>query len=486
MKYWKSISTIILGLVLLSSCGSESEHTKLIPEDANLVVTVNVGSIKSKNTDLESVLKYLEGDIDEQMQKVLNSGINLSDKVYIFSNMDTENQPYFGGVALLDDAAKFEETVKAEMDDAEISEEEGLKIAVKGDEIIAWNEKTVAFANANGKEESIKLAKRILSGGESSLLASSDNFKESIKKDADISYWMNVGNIKDDAEKIDLQFSMINEEIDLSDTYVNGAVNFENGEVNAESNFYGTESSTKLIGAIFGKKVDGALMKAAAGEGLLGAMAIGINLEGLINALKEKHGDDVKNALSQAQMDEASITDILSGDMVGTFNGMIIEEGPYGPRPRGANFSVLIGIKSKEKCEEMLKKLGLEPENGLYSIPMVPGVSAKITDKYIIATGMEEEFASKAMNGEAGSLSENDQFKNEIVSFFMDFDAMPKELKDELKRGNPLVEELTSTNITVKQDGNVTTSTVVIKLKNTDKNSFSVIAKKLSDEDEMM
>ncbi len=471
-------ATLAAGVLIFSSCGGTPEHASLLPTDANMVATIDIGSMKDKATDLDAIIGYLSGDKDETGEMILNSGVSLDQKAYVFGSVKEEG-PYAGGIFLIDDRAKLEATLLKLQPSLEITDDGEYRVASSGRrEVLVMSETVGVFISAdNGAEEATTIAKGLFTQ-EESLLDVNDNFKESTDNDFDIAMWSDLGSLKDVLGMMDSDLEIINEEIDLTDSYVSGGIAFNDGSVDMEASFIGGENASKLIAGV-GKEFDADVANQVAGETLIAAAAFGIDIDKLLATIDEKDkGEELDEALAETNMTREQLTSIFSGDIAAGLNNVVM--GMF--MPEELSFSAAIGIKDKEGAialvEQFAPLAGLEKEGDLYTSKMF---TVRVNDDAIMIGGWNE-FGAKAVNGEAGSLGDVEALENGISSFYLDFNKIPEKLTENMARDMPFVTELSTVKFSTSQDDNVSTATATISL-NSDENAIKVLAKAFQKEE---
>lgn len=471
-------SAAIAASIMLSSCGGAPEHAKLLPTDANMVATIDIGSMKDKATDLDAIIGYLSGDNNEEAEKFLNSGLDLDQKMYVFGSVKEEG-PYAGSIFLIEDRTKLEATIKELTPSIEITDDGEYRVASSGRrEVLVLSETVGVFISAdNGAEEAKTIAKGLFSQ-ESGLLSANDNFKESSNNDYDIAMWSDLGSLKDVLGMMDSDLEIINEEIDLTDSYAQGGITFNDGSVDVDASFTGGEKATEVLAGV-GREFDADVANQVAGENLIAAAAFGIDINKLIATLDEKDkGEELDQALAEANITREQFSSIFSGDVVGGLNELVM--GSF--IPEKVSYSVAIGIKDKEGAialvEQFAPNFGLEKDGDVYSSKMI---TVLVNDEAIMIGGMGD-FGSKAVNGEAGSLGDVEALEEGFSSLYIDVNKLPEKVKENFARDMPFITELSTVTLSTNQDDNVSSAKATINL-NSEENAIKVLAKAYQTED---
>lgn len=478
-------------LVVLSSCGGD-DHAKLIPKDANVVLTIDMGTLKSKTTDFSKVMKYLQGDLDENAKKIMNSGIDISGKAYAFGVLTENETGNLGGTIFpIEDAAKFKSFVSEEMEEFQILQEGDWNYAYNENDMktcLAWNDKVGSLINMS-RGESIdatkaKVLEILTTSGDNSLAQTSETFKTSQKKGGDLGLWLDIGSVKDIAPKAFRmsELETLNEEIDLSDTYASAQLNFEEGQVVFESQFIASEELKKLISGTIRSGVNGNVADEVPGEGALAFYGLAIDMPRLVEELKAKELDQfIDQTLGMAALSTDELPNILTGDILATVNGVNLKENRWGGKDPEPDFSVAIGIKDKKRIEEFMDfalhlDMGLTQEDGYYSFDQM---KVFVRDNAVVVAGMSA-FGDKVKAGEVGKFSSehNSIVTSNGMSIVLDLSAgIPSALKENAGPFEKQIAEFEKIEITSNLNSGDTEMKAVLTLKTKDENSISVLSR---------
>lgn len=487
-------------LVVLSSCGGD-DHAKLIPKDANVVVTIDMGTLKSKTTDFSKVMKYLQGDLDENAKKIMNSGIDISGKAYAFGVLTENDGANLGGTIFpIEDAVKFKAFVTEEIEEFQIITEGDWNFAYAENDMktcMGWNDKVGSLINLS-KGESIdatkaKLLEILTTSSDNSLVATSETFKSSQKKGGDLGLWLDIGSIKDVAPKV-LRMSeleTINDEIDLSNTYASAQLNFEEGQVVFESQFIASEELKKLIQGTIRSGVNSDVVDEIPGEGALAFYGLAIDMPRLVEELKAKELDQyIDQTLGMATLSTDDLPNILTGDVLATVNGINLKENRWGGKDPVPDFSAAIGIKDKKRIEGLMDfaihlEMGLTQEDGYYAFDEM---KIFVRDNAVVIAGMSD-FGDRVKAGEVGKFSSehNSIVTSNGMSIVLDLSSgIPSALKENAGPFQKQLAEFEKIEITSNLNGGDTEMKAVLTLKTKDENSISVLSRMGKEMEESM
>lgn len=164
---------LLVVVMFLASCSKKTEYTNAIPKDAAMVVSFDFKAMAQKSgidgkegekvvAKLTDALKSgLEGNALKTAEKLVQnpseSGLSLTDKVYIFA---TQQSSSFALLAKVSDEGKLENLLKALKDEQiceELKEEDGSVWTKMGNALCAFNNGTfMIMANVKGDAEGVK------------------------------------------------------------------------------------------------------------------------------------------------------------------------------------------------------------------------------------------------------------------------------------------------------------------------------------------
>lgn len=469
----------VIATLGVTSCKKAPEEAKMIPSDANMVVMVNMGEIKSKNTDYTKILDYLSGDLTEDQEKLMESGINLDGYGYAFGKMTEEKGGYMAGIIPLDDKDKFKSYLKDEFKDLEETDDEILKLtkytAVKlseGQAIVASHEEFRSSGDVVEKLQTILATKE-----SESLPKSNDNFKKAASDIKDILVWVNTGALYEEFPD-DMKEDMV----PMTNTFMAMDISFDKGKMTSDIVFTGNDELGEINKATATGGANSDVLDQLNGAEPIGALSISTKLDAVVTYMEENDYDQALAGMLRGMGFEIEeLATFLTGDISLVINDLQ-QEGFGMPQ---ADFTASLGLKDREKFEEFLSSQGLAVQDG--EIDMM-GVHAKIEDKYVRISGMKSEYVDKVKNEETEDLSSSirEMMLENEMSLFIDITKIPESYKSLAGGKEGPVGEFEAVKFTANVKGNDVHMNFTIDFTDKEENSLMILSRLGEKADKMM
>lgn len=474
--------------ILLFSCGKKSEQVKLIPKDANLVLTFDTKSIAKKSLDfkeifsLETIKKAFSSD-DSTSVKIKNAGIDFTSNAYLFGQVNGDVNGYMAAVLPLSDASNFETFLKDVNTEFTIVEEGGFKIGTtKADKnsIFIWNENTAVFCGQSATE-TVNVKDRVLGffnlKPEESLAENDNKFKELQSETADISFWMSFEKIAELASKYNPAAAGMN----FKDTYMTAVCNFENGQVVVNSNYHANKELAEKL-AIGKDNIEKSLIGAVPGKSVISLLSFSMNMEKLYAYLqKENLTASIDESAKMVDLNGKDLFTLFNGDFIGTING--IQQGGI-PMPE---YGIVAGIANKDLAAKALESLStkqmLVKKEGYYSIMDQACLIDKGNYWIVVPESMRQDAMDskgEKLNGDLSSLLSD----NSSIMYF-NFTQVPDAALDFFGASvknffkTTSLESITFSGTSIKE--NVSKGKIVVAFKEKDQNSLITLIKSSGD-----
>ncbi len=501
---------VTLGL-LLSSCGKPPKNSKFIPKDASAVICLDLKKMTGKLVTLKDLL-------DEDTKRIQNSGIDFTKKAYIFAKWDPKNTKnnYAGLTFMLSDESKFDAFLRKApaKTPLEIKSAEGVKYAIIEKKIVVgWANRAVIMLGANlalPEKEWVKRLLRLRDQPENeSLEANNKYFAELESQSYDAAAWLNWGNTVEQLKKNPtlkfysnyLDFAGIN----FKENYITGVTSFEKGKASTDIRWHMTEALSKYKG-LFKNTIDNKLLAHVPAKEPMLMLGLGLHPQGfeeIINTfgLNKQINSWLKR---NTGLNMAQLFDMLSGDLMASLIDIskgevteqtVDEEGnPESRTVTKIQYKFLLGaeIHNMESLDKLLGKLSsngnIEQEGDEYSFKMGDNVNHLfVKDKMLFGT-WTKNIKDYVMENNGARLDEQyvNLGKNSAFSLFADIkkknlnkfpnenlDLVPFGLGPTLKKMNSPIESFSIQ--TTPAQKNLSTTKVVIRFADKDKNSLRAL-----------
>ncbi|MCB0706257.1 MAG: DUF4836 family protein [Saprospiraceae bacterium] len=329
----------LIGLITFASCKKDltvdsKDSLAIIPATTGMLVAFNLPSLMEKaDFDYIKTLDFYQEVMEEAagenkklagiLSDPASSGVDITQKMYLAVNMDSENsEDVFGGFVLsLNNPTVFEEMVAASGEGMKIETGSGFKYAL-GDSksIIAWNDQ---FAIIGGTNSYLDLEKEVTSFFNTTpetSIAQDKDLQKALSDVHDISLWMTSNPFADDPNAT---FALSMAEIDpaaLKDNFVHGYLDFNNGEIISSSDLYLQKGLTKDLDKIFDDEVNTDYGAYVPKENLLFAFTTAIDVQGIDEILtaRPQSKSFLDYSLKQYGLTFTDIANTFGGDILVT------------------------------------------------------------------------------------------------------------------------------------------------------------------------
>lgn len=329
-------------LLVVTSCQKMSEHAKVIPDDAQVVMRIDFEQLASKsgvgNDDAikQQLGKMLESDLSggqlATAKSILDdpkeSGIDFSEPVFLAYGLESMKSDFavVFPVGDKDKVIRLFDLLETQSDAKVLKTEGDMSYTRLKDVFAAFDGKSLLLLDAKSyvdESEYVTIAKTRLSGNENSM-ADIEPFVAMCEKEGDFQLLMNGAVILDAASKeSNVSFDgLMPDNVDFKDLYYLSDISFEKGKVSGRTEVIAAkmtdelraymESGAKVWGKLsdqFFKMIPESLLTFGMnidGEALLNIDAMKKLVEGMDNellALIKNFKGDVMFALSGSPMD---------------------------------------------------------------------------------------------------------------------------------------------------------------------------------------
>lgn len=248
MKSFKILfSLLILGCVAFTSCKTDvstSNQLSLIPSDASIVLEINGNKIFEKSGlnnpgdyKFMSMLSLLDNDVYTFLTNFFkgskDAGIS-AEKVLVY----VTKIPDFAVIIPVTDKTSFENWLK-KLGTPEPSDEKDFRYFSEDKMTVAWNDDLVIISLADTREKIAEQFKTKKDG----LLATSVDFQEFIKRNADMRFWFQYNSFIDFYKTIFLNSAGLEE---FKNITMHSYLDFEDGKITGVASCYPPEEVENL------------------------------------------------------------------------------------------------------------------------------------------------------------------------------------------------------------------------------------------------
>ena len=372
MKILSGVSLLfVLAIALLSGCQQEpplSGAATHIPSTATAVTGIDLDRLLKK-ADFDSVknmefyremVKKAETQnpiISKVLQAPYQSGIDLSQKIFLVTNVHTTDPKHstFHVLIPLADAGKFKNLVKAA--GLSISTKDGLKMAgmeESKEAVMVWDNHLLVLSfnkmeEANAETPAIRLFN--LEKGAS--LATNSHFVEALKEPRDLITWFSSNALADQANATGMLHLLDVDAEALKDNYIFGYGDFEKGIISGRARFYFNRQMRKnLLGRFLKKGTETDFSPVLSATNLHFAVTGALHLRGIDHFLSERP-------------QSRKFADIAIGDFGGlnrkqlleTLNGdLLVASYKTDMEDNGHGTIIALALKSKKKAKKLLQQ----------------------------------------------------------------------------------------------------------------------------------
>jgi len=248
-------SVLTLVILVLASCGKNSNSFNVIPKNATVVVVANGKALSSK-TGIESFTQtnayaLLKKEVDEDEMEnfksfepifanMEESGIDFKND-YFFFTYKKENANYMTFYFNLLDASKFEAMInkvnETDGNNLTISKEGSFSYLYEENDspFLFWNDKQLIFIISTNdevtKENYLTEAKDLLTQKTENSINENKDFAEFVKNQKDISVWMDYAVFFDNLPPMQKMMIQSNMPYDMAGTLIHSYMDFQKGKV---------------------------------------------------------------------------------------------------------------------------------------------------------------------------------------------------------------------------------------------------------------
>ena len=482
------IASFFISLMALTGCFNKSKINSMVPEDATVVLCVDLNSLWNKGNlddlDKVSTVKYLRQELkdedpdiakifDELLKDPNSCGLKLKGEMVAF-NSGSLKSPFCIGF-LVNKADQFEDfltTIRKKLDvEMDISNEGAYRLAFFEDFDMAacWDNNKAYFITGVYKQRDVANdAEELMTLTKQNSIANNKDFNAFMKGKRDIRLFINTEKLASYLRKTE---PSLYRQLEPSISQYKDAsaclfLNFEKGAIKMESKYIGLDSKNNMLNTNFNSDLLNYLP-----EETFGAATLAFNMDQLLKELEKSDQVDLDESITWGGPSFRKVFSCFTGDIAANLS-QIKYDRYDGLEPV---ITVAAGINNSRTLEKMFDDMegdGIEYNGDSYDIPYT-NFSIKIKDDVLLFSN-----DSKALNAfkRGGAGNGIDQVaskakKGNYMYFNLDLDDYPSSLTRNLDKG---VVELLSGFLKyaeVKTTGNYS-GEITIYLKNDSMNSL--------------
>ncbi len=431
---------MLLCSLFLFSCNNMPDHAKYIPNDAQLVVAIDMKQMGKKliwnaltGSELFEEMQRNMGNEESKkaMKDISNIGLNQQSSVYLYMNRNREKQTSCCIVAGMKDVAAFEAFLKKTYPGINPEKGDGYSsILIEHNMLAAWNTEAALFFplqahfgsdsnyvsidlnEADSLKKNLHAAFAIAGKGS---LASNTRFKSLQKAGHDINVWLNYEQIyTNNADPLSNPF--IKQEYFKEAALATG-INFEKGKAEAVMDYYMSKDMAAIYKKHEPKNINLDLIRKIPSTHI--DMMAGYNLNPLmLQEYFKKFGLDglLNMGLGLAGTSMEQIAGTFNGDLIFTISDMnmktvtdTIDYDENADRSPAMNMTLAMRIQDETGLEKLLgigvKNKMLTKNGHVYNLPDAGSNASVAYDKHMMVYSTDTAIISGYMAGKGNGKS---------------------------------------------------------------------------------
>ncbi len=514
MSNLRTFISFAVTLFALASCTGNKERVEHIPDKAAGVGVIDLERITSKAItweelfSMKSVKRLLRDEDQSNFQKLIKSGVDLNNKIYVFGVPEQEEQNSYGSLIFaVDDPKVIENSLKEENENWQFKDgEEGIRIGKlegNSNSVMGLSDRTgIMVFSENGEIDEGYVNKLYNLESNEALINTASNFKELAGKEADIMAWTNnnkVGEILSDFSPTNILGGS-----SLTTSKTTFVSNFEKGKMTMDTKVISNTDSIGPYQRMYQGEINQDIIKNLNSESPLFLTSMAFDMEEVMKILKKeallKQGNSMLKRQMPGDFTAKDVVQSLRGDVAGSFNALTNKkvkkynqytEDTMEMERKMGHFQALLGLKKPDMAENMLKKLSekfrklKKTEEGKYK--MDPYVRFSVRNNILAIEGPANQSKQMANNSEKQLPDDlKKMMKNNALLYHLNFDALGSNIKQLLMNFLPNSEAIDkfpveSVTQTTNNDLSETTkSHTKISFKNKEQNCLVTLKEYLS------
>lgn len=514
MGMFRIIMSAIILFLTMASCTGDKERVEHIPDKAAGVGIIDFNRISSKAItweelfSMESVERLLKDEEESNFQKLIQSGVDLNNRMYVFGVPEQEEQDAYSCLVFaVKDPKAIENTLKEEDESWNFEDgEEGIRICTRegnSNGMMGLSDKTGIMVFSNDGKVDEALLNNLYNLNSSKALVNADTtFQEVAEKDADILAWINNKKVGDVLS--DFSPSTYLGGSDLPKSQTTFVTNFKKGEMTIDTKVISNTDSIGPYQRMYQGSINQDILNNLNTESPLFLTSMAFDMDEVMKILEQEDLFKKGNSLMQRQipgdLTAKEVVKSVRGDIAGSFKSLTnqtikryseYKEDTMEIKRKMGRFKTLLGLKKPDVIESMLNNVSKEYgmiekiEKGEYKAGPYVGIS--VSNNLLAIKGPANRLDKMADNKEKSLPKDLKQMiENNALLYHLNFNAIGDNIKQLLMTfigEKEAIESFPVESITQTTNNNlskITKSQTKVKFNNKDQNCLITIKDYLS------
>ena len=396
LRYSRTITFLVLSVLILSACNSKPDHRKYIPKDAAVVAGINLSSLSKKiawNMITGSkIFKEMEKKVPKKngsdvMSGIDKAGIDVLNTFYVYLKTDNRFNTGMKVTALvpLNDAAAWEAYLKKSFPQASISDHNKLKVtSLDGNMYMGWDKHLLIIMNVltdNNADMASEMDNAFAITDDNSI-KSNKSFEKLESAGHDLSMWVNYDQILssyNDRMSPNMNGVALSKSMWKETAFACG-FDFVKGKITGDMTYYTAKNLEGVYKEFGSANVNKDLISRMPAKDLDMMLAMHFSTKALKEMMDSTGVLGLANTgLSAQGTNVDNVLDAFTGDMAFTINDLSMSSTPASadvPFPtQNTNYcmSYVMKINKKSNFDQLMnfaKQAGLQPIGEGYMLPV--------------------------------------------------------------------------------------------------------------------
>lgn len=379
-KYFQVLACLLFGIFLVA-CGKTPNHVKYIPENTSFVVSLNLKNLTEKagnwkdllDSDAIAALDLLKLEEYKDFGKAFTtSGINFKEATYIFGHFTQQHDSSYVVMSFqISNESSFDKFLRnLPNKQIKIRTYAGMHYTLLDNKSILGWVNQVGILIVKPKKTSEKELKNQLFKirdlpEKQALINTNTEFKKLQAKPHDIATWVSLEAFQREIRHFIRRYP-IPIDLDLDQNFLTVITQFQEGKAEIDLEFHNLNESLKDYKDVVKSGIDQELIKNIPIQSPMAIFGLGLNMEGIKNAINSLGFDRLFNSLVGLNIED--LTAVMSGDILAVIKTLPQNEDSNNPQ---YELILGVGISNAAKLGELLTRFTeeeslLEKEDAYY------------------------------------------------------------------------------------------------------------------------